>query len=173
MTMNRRLARSAAIAAIGLMLVAAPGAAGSGTFVEPVTVLHTFTGPAPGQGGYFGWAVSELRDVDHDGVTDVIIGEPQLTAAGPGRTWVYSGRTGRLIYRFHGVGSDAQGYAIADAARRERRRRPDIVIGELGDGSDSRATRSSTPARTGHLIYRRTGSRRATSATAVAVGARC
>ena len=46
--MNPRVVRSAALAAIGLMLAAAPRAAAAGTFVQPVTVLHTFTGPAPG-----------------------------------------------------------------------------------------------------------------------------
>jgi hypothetical protein len=154
--MNRRLVRSAALAAIGLMLAAAPGAAGAGTFVQPITVLHTFTGPAPGAGGYFGWAVSELRDVDHDGVTDIIIGEPEITAAGRGRTWVYSGRTGRLIYRFHGVGSDAQGYAIADAGDVNGDGISDILTGAPGDGTDEgRAYLYSGS--TGELIHRFNG----------------
>jgi FG-GAP repeat len=155
-TMNRRLVRSAALAAIGLMLAAAPGAAGAGTFVQPVTVLHTFTGPDPGAGGYFGWAVSELRDIDHDGVTDIIVGEPQLTAAGRGRTWVYSGRTGRLIYRFHGVGSDAQGYAIADAGDVNGDGVSDIVTGAPGDGTDEGRAYLYSGA-TGKLIHRFSG----------------
>jgi hypothetical protein len=155
-TMNRRLIRRAAIAATGGLLATAPGAAAAGTFVQPVTVLHTFTGPAPGQGGYFGWAVSELRDIDHDGVTDIIIGEPQLTSAGPGRTWVYSGRTGRLIYRFHGVGSDAQGYAIADAGDVNGDGVSDIVTGAPGDGSDEGRAYLYSGA-SGTLIHRFTG----------------
>ena len=156
MTMNRRLIRSAAVAAIGLTLAAAPGAAGAGTFVQPVTVLRTFTGPTPGQGGYFGWAVSELRDIDHDGVTDVIIGEPQLTSAGRGRTWVYSGRTGRLIYRLHGAGSDAQGYAIADAGDVNGDGVSDIVTGAPGDGTEEGRAYLYSGA-TGELIHRFTG----------------
>jgi FG-GAP repeat protein len=155
-TMNPRFVQSAALAAIGLMLAAAPGAAGAGTFVQPATVLHTFTGPAPGAGGYFGWAVSELRDVDHDGVTDIIIGEPELTAAGGGRTWVYSGRTGRLIYRFHGVGSDAQGYAIADAGDVNGDGVSDIVTGAPGDGTDEGRAYLYSGA-TGKLIHRFSG----------------
>jgi FG-GAP repeat/FG-GAP-like repeat len=155
-TMNWRLTRSAAVAAIGLILAAAPGAAGAGTFVQPVTVLQTLTGPEPGAGGYFGWAVSELRDIDHDGVTDVIIGEPQLTAAGRGRTWVYSGRTGRLLYRFHGVGSDAQGYAIADAGDVDGDGVSDIVTGAPGDGTDAGRAYLYSGA-TGKLIHRFAG----------------
>ena len=156
MTMNRRLVRCAAVAALGLMLAAAPGAAGAGTFVQPVTVLHTFTGPAPGQGGYFGWAVSELRDIDHDGVTDIIIGEPQLTSVGRGRTWVYSGRTGRLIYRLHGVGSDAQGYAIADAGDVNGDGVADVLTGAPGDGTAAGRAYLYSGA-TGRLIHRFTG----------------
>jgi len=155
-TMNPRHVRSAALAAIGLMLAAAPGAAAAGTFVQPVTVLHTFTGPAPGTGGYFGWAVSELRDIDHDGVTDIIVGEPELTAAGRGRTWVFSGRTGRLIYRFHGVGSDAQGYAIADAGDVNGDGVSDVVTGAPGDGTDEGRAYLYSGA-TGKLIHRFSG----------------
>jgi hypothetical protein len=155
-TRTPRFARSAAVAAIGVLLATAPGAAAAGTFVQPVTVLHTFTGPAPGAGGYFGWAVSELRDVDHDGVTDVIVGEPQLTATGRGRTWVYSGRTGRLIYRFHGSGSDAQGYSIADAGDVNGDGISDILTGAPGDGTDEGHAYLYSGA-TGKLLHRFAG----------------
>ena len=41
---------------------------------EPVEVLHTLSGTNPGAA--FGWAVSELGDVDGDSKTDLIVGEP-------------------------------------------------------------------------------------------------
>ena len=60
---------------VATLALALPAAAQADKgFVEPdVRVLQTWHGAA---GGYFGWAVSELQDVDRDGVTDVISGEP-------------------------------------------------------------------------------------------------
>jgi len=72
--MSRAFTRAAALAAVVLGASAAPADA-SGTFVQRVHVLHTFHGPTTGTGAFFGWAVSELRDVDGDGVTDAVIGE--------------------------------------------------------------------------------------------------
>src|ERR1700712_3664666 len=91
--------------ALGLAL-GAPGVAQAhdSRFVEDVKVLQTWHGEA---GGYLGWAVSELNDIDHDGVTDVIAGEPSARSSA-GTTWVYSGRTGRTLFRFDGAPGDQQ-----------------------------------------------------------------
>src|SRR5215211_7954297 len=91
------------------LLASPPAATASGTFVEPARVLQTFHGV---QDGYLGWAVSELADVDGDGVTDVIAGEPS-TPDQSGSTWVYSGRTGTVLHHFSGAPGDNQGYAVA------------------------------------------------------------
>src|SRR3954468_12702474 len=113
------LAGLGALAAV--LAVSASGA--GGTFVEPdVRVLQQFdsNGPAPA-GSYFGWAVSELGDVDHDGVKDAIVGEPSNGAdTATGTTYVYSGRTGRLVDRFQGAAGDENGFAIADAGDTNR-----------------------------------------------------
>ena len=69
--------RAVMVAASCLALVAG-GREASG-FVEDVRVLQEWHGSP---GGNFGWAVSELEDIDRDGVTDVIVGEP---SAGAGR----------------------------------------------------------------------------------------
>ena len=61
--MSRAFARAAAVAALALS-TSATGASASGTFVQPVHLLHTFHGPTTGKGAFFGWAVSELRDVN-------------------------------------------------------------------------------------------------------------
>ena len=77
--------------AVTLAATPATAAANDG-FVENVKVLREFHGEP---GGYFGWAVAELEDIDHDGVTDWISGEQG--AAGGGVTWVFSGnRDGKL-----------------------------------------------------------------------------
>jgi hypothetical protein len=99
----------------------------------PARPVHTWRGDQSGE--RFGWAVSELRDVDRDRVTDVIIGAPlHRDAAGTmaGHTDVRSGRTGRLLYRFEGAPEDRHGYAMADAGDVNRDRVPDIVVGATG-----------------------------------------
>jgi hypothetical protein len=141
---KRRLAAGAA----GLAAVLAPGAAATEAdgFVEPVEVLHTLSGTNPGAA--FGWAVSELGDVDGDSKTDLIVGEP-FTATGT--TWVYSGGTGALLYRLDGAPGDQQGYAIADAGDTDGDRVPDIVSGAPGVGRGSAYLYSGA---TGRLLHR-------------------
>ena len=102
--------RGVVLATIGLALGAPAAATGDSGFVEHVRVLHSWQGQP---NGYFGWAVSELADIDRDHARDVIIGEPSTPDGGT--TWVYSGRSGELIYRLDGAAGDDQGYAIADA----------------------------------------------------------
>src|SRR3954470_16198875 len=113
-----------ATAVAAALALAAPAAAQAG-FQEPVHVIWQRTG-APGD--YFGWAVSGLADVDHDGADDAIVGEPAVarpTAAGT--TWVLSGATGAVLRRFDGGPGDANGYAIADAGDVNRDGYADIL----------------------------------------------
>jgi hypothetical protein len=91
----------------GLVLVA---------LVAPGTAVHTFTGDQTGE--RFGWAVSELSDIDRDGAREAIVGAPRhRKAAGQvtGHADVYSGRTGKRIHRFEGEPEDRLGYSMADA----------------------------------------------------------
>src|SRR6188508_764955 len=148
--------KSVSLALAGLCVLAAAlavGAAGSGgTFVEPdVRVLHQFdsNGPAPA-GSYFGWAVSELGDVDHDGVKEAIVGEP-YSGASSGTTYVYSGRTGRLIYRFDGTAGDQNGFAMADAGDTNHDHVHDILVGSPGNDAGHVDLYSG---RTGELLHR-------------------
>src|SRR4051812_12885045 len=90
--------------ALTLAVLPATAAANDG-FVEDVKVLREFHGEP---GGSFGWAVSELDDIDRDGVTDWITSEP--FAASGGTTWVFSGKSGRPLHRFPGQAGDQQGY---------------------------------------------------------------
>jgi hypothetical protein len=133
--MSRVFPRAAAIAAVVLAAFTATAGA-SGTFVQPVRVLHTFHGPTPGRGAFFGWAVSELRDVDGDGVTDAVIGEVDGGSSSQGRVWVYSGRTGHLLFRRSGRPGEQDGYAIADAGDVNGDGVTDVVSGAPGQGGD-------------------------------------
>src|SRR4051794_19570439 len=95
MPVNRpRLVRAVlAAATLGALATLTGQAAGQGgRFVEPVRVLQTFHGDSPG--AQFGWAVSELGDIDGDGAKEAIVGEPFRGPAGAtGRVDVYSART--------------------------------------------------------------------------------
>src|SRR3954468_14806106 len=111
-----------ATAVAAALALAAPAAANAG-FKESVHVIWQHTG-APGE--YFGWAVSPLADVDHDGAAEAIIGEPGFDQ---GTTWVLSGATGRVLRRFDGQPGDENGYAIADAGDTNRDGFNDIISG--------------------------------------------
>jgi hypothetical protein len=115
-------------AAAGVAPGAGPAARPAG-FVEPVEVLYTLTGTTPGAA--FGWAVSELHDVDGDGARELIVGEPFTDG---GTTYVYSGRTGALLYPLPGASGDQQGYAMADAGDTDGDGVSDVVSGAPGVG---------------------------------------
>ena len=114
--------------AVGVILVV-PGSAGADAppFLEHVTVLHAIVGGS--NQTFFGWAVSELSDVDGDGVTDFLVSEP-FSNGGAGTVYVYSGQSGQLLRTFDGAGpGDWFGYAIADAGDTNADGVPDILIG--------------------------------------------
>src|SRR5262249_30001792 len=116
---------AAALVVAGAIAV---GANAAGTFVEPgVQVLHEFDGTA--HSSSFGWAVSELGDVDRDHVREAVVGEPFTDG---GSTYVYSGRTGALLYRFDGASGDLNGFSIADAGDVNGDPVHDILVGARG-----------------------------------------
>lgn len=111
-------------------------------FVDDTQVLHTHTGS-----GLYGWAVSELTDINGDGITDYIIG-----ATGVHTTEVYSGADSQLLHRFRMPGSSL-GYAMADAGDVDNDGVNDIITsGPLLNGSRGVAVVYSGA--TGNLIWR-------------------
>jgi FG-GAP repeat len=141
-----------ALATLGLALVAPAAAAASNGFVERVNVLHEWHGEPS---GYLGWAVSELDDIDHDHATDLIFSEPSTPDGG--RTWVYSGRSGKLIYRLPGEPGDDQGYAIADAGDTNRDGIHDIISGAPSQTGMGPGRAYLYSGRSGRLLHTFTG----------------
>jgi len=132
---RRMLARRAAgglaagVLAMGASGVAVPAVAAP---AEPVFV-HTWRGDQALE--RFGFAVSELSDIDGDGAREAIIGAPfHRDAAGvvAGHTDVVSGRSGALLYRFEGAPEDRHGYAMTDAGDVNGDGVADIVVGATG-----------------------------------------
>lgn len=120
-----RLALAVAVIAV---LGAPPSANASSTAVPPP--VHTWTGIQANEG--YGWAVSELGDVDGDHAADAIIGAPFYSSgAGPnaGHVDVRSTRTGDVLNSYFGQAGDYLGYAIADAGDVDGDGVHDVVIG--------------------------------------------
>jgi hypothetical protein len=118
------------IAALSLTVaLAAPSTGAHGVPIEDVDVLYTLSVEG---GVQLGWAVSELTDIDGDGVTDLIVSDDLF--AGEGAAFVFSGATGALIHTLSG-GPGRFGYAIADAGDVDADGTHDIVAGQPGANS--------------------------------------
>jgi hypothetical protein len=66
--------------------------------------------------GYFGSSLSMLRDVDGDGVAELLVGADEETSAAgtTGAVYVYSGASGALLRRITVTPSDVLGASVAD-----------------------------------------------------------
>jgi hypothetical protein len=154
------LRRACVTFGLALALICAGPAAASGTFVQRVHVLATLHGPTTGQGAYFGWAVSELHDINGDGVTDLIVGEVDGGGpAFPGRVWVYSGRTHHLIYKLFGRAGDQSGFAVADAGDVNGDGVHDIISGAPGSAAEVPGAAIVYSGATGRVLARLGGHR--------------
>lgn len=90
--------------------------------------LYTFVGAADADS--FAMAVSGAGDVDGDGFDDVIIGAPgndSALAAG-GSAYVYSGRTGNLLWQLPGEGGRF-GEAVSGAGDLNQDGHADLIVG--------------------------------------------
>lgn len=123
-------------------IVGAPGDDTAGVDAGRATVfsgagghaLRTFTGNARGQA--FGAAVNGAGDVDADGYADVIIGAWGDATYGrySGGARVYSGRTGGLLFSFHGdSANDFFGYAVSGAGDFNADGFADLLVGARDD----------------------------------------
>ncbi|MCH9032072.1 MAG: FG-GAP repeat protein [candidate division Zixibacteria bacterium] len=103
--------------------------------------LYVFDGEA--QGDHFGVSVSGAGDVDNDGHADLIVGASRNdgSANNAGRAYVFSGRTGELLYVFSGEGSsDGFGVSVGGAGDVNDDNFDDIIIGAYqndGNGGNS------------------------------------
>jgi FG-GAP-like repeat/FG-GAP repeat len=96
-------------------------------FVEDVRVLHEWDGEAAGD--QFGWIARVIGDVDHDGVNDFVTSAPTKNIHGEnaGRVYVYSGRTGALLWSADGAPGDQLGSGIECAGDVDGDGVPDVI----------------------------------------------
>ncbi|MHC5012790.1 MAG: integrin alpha, partial [Planctomycetota bacterium] len=105
---------------------------GNDLFVEDVDVLHAFVGEAAND--QFGWVARKVGDLDGDGAVDFATSAPTKAIGGPaaGRVYVYSSRTGRLLFRRDGTPGQRLGTGIGPAGDVNGDGVPDVAVGGPG-----------------------------------------
>jgi hypothetical protein len=104
-------------------------------FVEPVKIIREWDGEAAGD--QFGWIARRLGDVDGDGVPDVVTSAPTATsksgAAKAGRVYVYSTKTGKLLWSADGdATNDSLGSGVEAAGDTNHDGIPDAIASAPG-----------------------------------------
>jgi hypothetical protein len=103
-------------------------------FVEETRVLREWDGDA--MGDQFGWIARPVGDVDGDGVPDVVTSAPGCARGGEdaGRVYVYSTKTGRLLWTADGAAKDELGTGVEGAGDVNRDGVPDVLASAPGNG---------------------------------------
>jgi tetratricopeptide (TPR) repeat protein len=103
-------------------------------FVEKVKVIHEWAGE--NKGDQFSWIARSVGDVDGDGVKDLVTSAPTYgangQAAGPGRVYVYSGKSGKLLWMQTGQANESLGIKIEKAGDVNGDGIPDVIAGAPG-----------------------------------------
>ena len=124
--------------------------------VEPVHVVHEWDGEDAGD--QFGWIARDIGDVDGDSVHDLVVSAPTRANGGAnaGRVYVYSGRSGALLWRADGRPGDYLGMGVESAGDVDGDGIPDVVASAQGSsevyvfsGRDGRLVLTLRPAQPG------------------------
>ncbi|MCB9833023.1 MAG: FG-GAP repeat protein [Planctomycetes bacterium] len=98
------------------------------------SIAYTLYGDSAGAG--LGWTVDAVGDVNGDGISDFIVGEPLDVVGGviQGSARLHSGADGSLIHAWHGAGvDDAFGCYVAGAGDVNADGFPDVIVGAYRD----------------------------------------
>ena len=103
-------------------------------FVEPVNVIREWDGEAAND--QFGWIARVIGDLDRDGVPDLVTSAPTKNIAGAaaGRVYVYSTKTGALLWSVDGHPGDQLGSGIEAAGDTNHDGVPDVIASAPGAG---------------------------------------
>lgn len=101
-------------------------------FVEPVKILRQLDGEAAND--QFGWIARSAGDVDGDRVLDIVTSAPtkDVKGANAGRIYVYSAKSGKLLWTADGAPGDRLGTGLEHAGDTNRDGVPDVVAGAPG-----------------------------------------
>ena len=103
-------------------------------FVEPVKIIREWDGEAAND--QFGWIARNLGDVDRDGVPDVVTSAPSSNHGGndAGRIYVYSTKSGKLLWAADGTAGDELGTGVEAAGDTNADGIPDVIASAPGGG---------------------------------------
>jgi hypothetical protein len=98
-------------------------------FVEKVKVLLEIDGDSTGD--QFGWIARDMGDVDHDGANDFVTSAPTKNVGGEnaGRVYVYSSRTGKLLWHADGKPGEQLGTGVESAGDVDGDGVQDVIAG--------------------------------------------
>ncbi|MGA8276614.1 MAG: FG-GAP-like repeat-containing protein [Rhodanobacteraceae bacterium] len=101
-------------------------------FVEHATIIHEWRGEHAGD--EFGWIARQVGDVDHDGVSDAVVSAPAHPPQGDGTgvIYLYSSKTGKLLWKYRGAHGDLLGNGVEAAGDVNRDGIPDVIAGAPG-----------------------------------------
>ncbi len=103
-------------------------------FVEPVKIIREWDGEHAND--QFGWIARNIGDVDRDGIPDFVTSAPTNSAGGEnaGRIYVYSVKSGKLLWTADGHKGDQLGTGLEAAGDTDRDGIPDVVASAPGGG---------------------------------------
>jgi len=103
-------------------------------FTEDVKIIREWDGEKAND--QFGWIARNIGDVDGDGVPDVVTSAPTSSEAGDkaGRIYVYSTKSGKLLWTADGHAGDQLGTGVEAAGDTNGDGIPDVIASAPGGG---------------------------------------
>ena len=101
-------------------------------FIENTRIIHEWRGERAGD--EFGWIARPIGDVDRDRISDLVVSAPSNPPYGTSTGWiyVYSGRSGALLWKHEGIRGALLGISVEAAGDVNHDGVPDVIAGAPG-----------------------------------------